>query len=273
MARRPDPAAMAVEYRWQCADGRYKQFLDQAVLLRDPAGTPTGFAGSLLDVTERKELELELVQARKMDAIGKLTGGIAHDFNNLLGAVLGGLGLIQRRVSLSEDQRQIVKMTQHAAEQGAELVRRLLAFSRRQQLEPAPIDIQKLALRVNELLSHTLGGLVELKWQIAADVWSVMADESQLELAIMNLVINARDAMPAGGSIVVKSENVSNCTRGEAHRQGDGYVVLSVVDHGSGIPPDLLPQVLEPFFTTKEVGKGTGLGLEYGLRFRAAIGR
>ena len=196
-----------------------------------------------------------------MDAIGKLTGGIAHDFNNLLGAVLGGLGLIERRVPLSDDQLKIVKLTQHAAEQGAELVRRLLAFSRRQQLEPAPIDIKKLANRVNELLSHTLGGLVELEWQIGDDVWSAMADESQLELAIMNLVINARDAMPDGGTVLVKSENRRSLTAGEDYEEGAGYVVLTVVDHGSGIPADLLPQVFEPFFTTKEVGKGTGLGL------------
>lgn len=260
LATRPDPTGMAIEYRWQCADGRYKQFLDQAVLLRDDKGDPTGFAGSLLDITEQKELELELVQARKMDAIGKLTGGIAHDFNNLLGAVLGGLGLIQRRVTLTDDQRKIVGMTQHAAEQGAELVRRLLAFSRRQQLEPKPVDIKKLASRVDELLSHTLGGLVALEWQIADDVWRPMADESQLELAVMNLVINARDAMPAGGTILVKSENRSIRNLGDDSGM-EGYVVLTVLDHGAGIPPDVLQQVFEPFFTTKEVGKGTGLGL------------
>lgn len=167
---RPNAAGMAVEYRWRCADERYKQFLDQAVLLRDEAGQPSGLAGTLLDVSERKDLELELVQARKMDAIGKLTGGIAHDFNNLLGAVLGGLGLIERRVALTEDQSKILAMTKHAAEQGAELVRRLLAFSRRQQLQPAPINMVQLAERVGDLLSHTLGGLVTLEWKIEAGI-------------------------------------------------------------------------------------------------------
>ena len=126
--------AMAIEYRWRCADGQYKHFLDQAVLLRGPEGAPDRYAGTLLDVTERKDLENELLQARKMDAIGKLTGGIAHDFNNLLAAVLGGIGLIERRLPLDEEQRKIIAMTRGAAEQGSELVGRLLAFARRQQI-------------------------------------------------------------------------------------------------------------------------------------------
>lgn len=259
--RRRKSGAMAIEYRWCCADDHYRHFLDQAVLLRGEKGTPAQFAGSLLDVTERKELETQLLQAHKMDAIGKLTGGIAHDFNNLLAAVLGGLGLIERRLPLDEEHKKIVGMTRHAAEQGSELVSRLLAFSRRQQLRPADIDIPKLAAALTDILAHTLGGRVEVEWEIGKDIWPAYADANQLELALMNLVINARDAMPQGGRITVSAEN--HCLPGDNLQglpSGD-YVMIAVEDQGTGIPEELLEQVAEPFFTTKEVGKGTGLGL------------
>jgi PAS domain S-box-containing protein len=257
---RPHGRSLSVEYRWECADGQYRHFLDQAVLLSDGDGNPVEYAGTLLDVTERKELESQLVQARKMDAIGKLTGGIAHDFNNLLAAVIGGLGLIERRVPLGEEHLKILNMTRRAAEQGSELVGRLLAFARRQQLAPAPVEMAGLSTAVTDLLAHTLGGLVELEWKIDAQLWSPFADQSQLELALMNLIINARDAMPEGGSISVEGENRSLAEPQHGLAAGD-YVVLAVADTGCGIAPEMLEQVMEPFFTTKEVGKGTGLGL------------
>jgi PAS domain S-box-containing protein len=252
---------LSVEYRWQAADGNYRHLLDQAVLLPGENGDPGEFAGTLLDVTERKALETQLLQAHKMDAIGKLTGGIAHDFNNLLAAVLGGIGLIERRLQLDDDQKKILGMTRHAAEQGSELVRRLLAFARRQKLQPAPIALPALAGRLNQLLGHTLGGLVDLRWDGMDQGWHAFADETQLELALMNLAINARDAMPEGGTITIAAAN--RCARDAAALSlapGD-YVTLSVSDTGEGIAPDLLEQVMEPFFTTKPVGKGTGLGL------------
>jgi PAS domain S-box-containing protein len=261
LAGRRDARAMAVEYRWCCADGEYKHFLDQAVLLRDAAGEPLEYAGTLLDVTDRKLLESQLVQAGKMDAIGKLTGGIAHDFNNLLAAVLGGLGLIERRLPLNEEQGKILAMTRHAAEQGSELVGRLLAFARRQTLEPARIEISKLSATVTDLLAHTLGGLVELDWRIEEGLWCAFADEAQLELALMNLIINARDAMPDGGTISILGENREIGAANEVGVPAGQYVVLAVADTGCGIAPDLLDEVMEPFFTTKDVGKGTGLGL------------
>ncbi|HEY1604956.1 MAG TPA: response regulator [Allosphingosinicella sp.] len=261
LATRPEGRSLAVEYRWQCADGQYRHFLDQAVLLRDAEGNPIEYAGTLLDVTDRKELESQLVQARKMDAIGKLTGGIAHDFNNLLAAVLGGLGLIERRLPLEEEQLRILNMTRRAAEQGSELVGRLLAFARRQQLRPACIEMDSVSAGVTDLLAHTLGGLVELDWTMADDLWCAFADQAQLELALMNLIINARDAMPEGGTIAIAAEN-----RGVGADEVQGliagdYVVLIVADSGCGISPEMLEQVMEPFFTTKDVGKGTGLGL------------
>jgi PAS domain S-box-containing protein len=261
LAGRPEGRSLAVEYRWQCADSQYRHFLDQAVLLRDADGNPIEYAGTLLDVTDRKELESQLVQARKMDAIGKLTGGIAHDFNNLLAAVLGGLGLIERRLPLEEEHLKVLNMTRRAAEQGSELVGRLLAFARRQQLQPACIEMEALSAGVTDLLAHTLGGLVELDWKLGDGLWCAFADQAQLELALMNLIINARDAMPDGGTIAVTAENRSVAAGDIQGLAGGDYVVLAVADTGCGISPEILEQVMEPFFTTKDVGKGTGLGL------------
>lgn len=261
LAERRTTGRQSIEYRWRTRDGSYRHFLDQAVLLPDDRGGAGEFAGTLLDVTERKALETQLLQAHKMDAIGKLTGGIAHDFNNLLAAVLGGIGLIERRIQLGEEQKKILGMTRHAAEQGTELVRRLLAFARRQKLQPAPIVLAELSRRLNELLAHTLGGLVDIRWDGMAGGWNVFADETQLELALMNLVINARDAMPDGGTVTISVANHAIVEGSPLGLSAGDYVALSVRDTGEGIAPDVLEQVMEPFFTTKPVGKGTGLGL------------
>jgi PAS domain S-box-containing protein len=252
---------LSVEYRWQCADGSYKYFLDQAVLLKDADGQPVEFAGTLTDISDQRSLENQLIQAQKMDAIGKLTGGIAHDFNNLLAAVIGGLGLLEKRAPLAADQRKILAMTKRAAEQGSELVRRLLAFARRQTLEPQSVDLVKLQEAVWDLLTHTLGGLVDIHWTANGDGWNAFADQAQLELALVNLIINARDAMPAGGTVTVTVENHSLPLNNPVDLPAGDYVVLSVTDTGTGISPDHLEKVLEPFFTTKEMGKGSGLGL------------
>ena len=251
----------SIEYRWQCADDSYKHFLDQAVLLKDADGQPVEFAGTLTDISEQRSLESQLIQAQKMDAIGKLTGGMAHDFNNLLAAVIGGLSLIERRASLPENHLQVLAMTKRAAEQGSELVRQLLAFARRQRLQPDPVELSALREAVSNLLAHTLGGLVNVEWQVGKGVWTVFADRAQLELAVVNLIINARDAMPSGGTVTVTAEN-RDVQADELPGVAAGeYVRISVADTGTGISPEHLEKVLEPFFTTKEVGKGSGLGL------------
>ena len=252
---------MSVEYRWQCADGTFRHFLDQAVLIKDHEGHPVEFAGTITDISEQRSLESQLVQAQKMDAIGKLTGGIAHDFNNLLAAVIGGLSVIEKRAELPPDQQRVLEMTRRAAEQGSDLVRRLLAFARRQRLEPHPVDLHSLRNAVVDLLTHTLGGLMNFEWEIGDGVWKVFADRAQLELALMNLIINARDAMPAGGTVTIVAEN-RKVGAGELPGAPAGdYVRLAIRDSGTGIPRENLEKVLEPFFTTKEVGKGSGLGL------------
>jgi CheY-like chemotaxis protein len=151
-------------------------------------------------------------------------------------------------------------MTKHAAEQGSELVSRLLSFARRQQLTPGLVNLNRLPFSVGELLSHTLGGLVKLEWSLNADLWNAYVDGAQLELALMNLIINARDAMPEGGSISIEGDNATVAHRNDALEAGD-YVVLRVGDTGKGIPSEELSKVFEPFYTTKAIGKGTGLGL------------
>lgn len=251
----------SIEYRWQCADGTYKHFLDQAVLLKDGDGRPIEFAGTLTDISEQRSLESQLIQAQKMDAIGKLTGGIAHDFNNLLAAVIGGLGLLEKRAKLEDEQRRILGMTKRAAEQGSELVRRLLAFARRQKLEPQSIDIPALKEAVSDLLTHTLGGLINIEWEIEDDVWNAFADQSQLELALVNLIINARDAMPSGGTVTISAENRQLGPNQPHGLESGDYVRIAVCDTGTGISVDHIEKVMEPFFTTKAVGKGSGLGL------------
>jgi PAS domain S-box-containing protein len=259
------------EYRWQAADGNWKTFLDQGVLAPPEQDGPRAIFGTLLDITERRQLEEQLAQARKMETVGQLTGGVAHDFNNLLASVLSGLALIERRAQLPDSVRPILDMTRHAAQQGAELIDRMLAFSRRQQLRPAAVPIPALAETLDGLLSPVLGGLVRLHWRIGEDASPAHADRGQLELALMNLVINARDAMPHGGTIGLSAENAEVTTGGGDLAPGD-YVVLAVEDSGIGIPPEVLARVLEPFFTTKEVGKGTGLGLSMAYGFARQSG-
>jgi PAS domain S-box-containing protein len=261
LEERKSTGTMSIEYRWRHADGKYRHYLDQTVELPDEGEGRRRAAGTFLDVTDRKELESQLVQAQKMDAIGKLTGGIAHDFNNLLAAVIGGLSVIERRMELQPEQQRVLDMTKRAAEQGSELVRRLLAFARRQKLEPQRISLGALREAVSDLLTHTLGGLVKIEWRTGDGVWDAFADQAQLELALVNLIINARDAMPDGGTVTVAAENKRLKADNWAELRPGDFVLLTVSDTGTGMTPDLLEKVMEPFFTTKGVGKGSGLGL------------
>ncbi|WP_244420769.1 response regulator [Mesorhizobium japonicum] len=270
------------EFRWQCADGKYRIFLDQGILSKSVDGRRPEILGTLLDVTERRELEDQLLQSQRLDAIGKLTGGLAHDFNNLLAAILSGLGLLERHATLDDQARQVVDLTRRSAKQGAELVSRMLAFSRRQNLKPAAVHLATLGDTMNGLVAPVLGGLIRFEWKIDNSVWLAHVDVGQLELALMNLVFNARDAMPSGGTITVHAQNRVIEIASEDLPPGD-YVVVTVKDTGAGIPQDILAKVVEPFFTTKPVGKGTGLGLStvYGfikqsggsLRIDSAVGR
>ena len=245
----------SAQYRWTRSDGTAIHILDECV--RTGEG---GWVGTLFDVTAQRELEQQLVQARKSEALGQLTGGVAHDFNNLLAAVLGGLRLLEARVKLGEREKQIVEHMRHAAESGADLVRRLMAFARKQELRPTRVDPQELCKTVAGLAEHALGADVEVSWHLPGKGPWLFVDEAQLELALVNLLINARDAMPDGGRIDVRVEEVA----GPAHPDPDeprDFVQIRVRDEGKGIPSELIERVTEPFFTTKRSGEGTGLGL------------
>ena len=245
---------MAIEYRWKCRDGNYRYFFDQTVEIPGPDGQRR-LAGTFMDVSDRKLLETKLLQAQKMDALGKLTGGVAHDFNNLLAAMLGGLHVIERRLELGPREKGVVDQMRHAVEQGTELVKRMMAFARQQELTPSSVDPAALCDSVAGLVSHSLGGTVVVNWACPAQSQYLFVDRGQLELALMTLIINARDAMPDGGEIDVAIEPCDDA------QVGGSAICVSVTDKGVGMAPDILAKVAEPFFTTKEAGKGTGLGL------------
>ncbi len=248
-------ASVTSHYRWQRADGTTIHVIDQCVRSAEGVGT---WVGTLVDVTAQRALEEQLVQARKAEALGQLTGGIAHDFNNLLAAVLGGLRLLETRLELGEREKHIFEHMRHAAESGAELVRRLMAFARKQELAPTSVDPRRLCKSVAGLVAHTLGGLVTVEWQVPEKSPHLFVDEAQLELALVNLLINARDAMPEGGRIVVAIDETSIA---DETGEPNGFLRIRVSDEGGGIPLELIERVTEPFFTTKAAGKGTGLGL------------
>jgi signal transduction histidine kinase len=262
LEERKRTGAMAIEYRWRCADGQFKHFLDQAVLLPPADGAELQYAGTLIDVSDRKQLEAQLLQAGKLDAIGQLTGGVAHDFNNLLAAMLGGINLLEQRVDFAEREKTVLHHMRNAGEKGAALVKRMMAFARKQDLHPIVVAPESLRRSVLGLVEHTLGGTFDIAWNHDAATHNFLVDEAQLELAVVNLIINARDAMPDGGRIVVRLDDLAGeCAADSYALDNRPYVRLSVEDHGTGIPDELIDRIVEPFFTTKEVGKGTGLGL------------
>lgn len=246
-------APITLHYRWKRTDGSIVNVIDQCAPTMDSGG---GWVGSLTDVTAQHVLEEQLVQARKSEALGQLTGGIAHDFNNLLAAVLGGLRLLESRVELGERERKIFDHMRYAAESGAELVRRLMAFARKQELTPASVDPRSMCRSVAGLVEHTLGSPITVEWEVPEESPNLFVDQAQLELSLVNLLINARDAMEHGGKIVVTIDEVER-----AGEDANAFLRIRVKDEGEGIPPDLIERVTEPFFTTKEAGKGTGLGL------------
>lgn len=234
--------------------------------VRDEDGHLLGFAKITRDMTERREAQIQLeraqaqlAQSQKMEAIGHLTGGVAHDFNNLLMIVKGQVQLMRLRAKEPKDLRALDAIEQAAAS-GANLTRQLLTFARRQQLERVSIDLAERLGAMRELLASSVGGAIKLDIAIAPDIWPVEIDPSEFELALVNVAVNARDAMPNGGALGLRAENVTLDGRGVVALNGD-FVALSLTDTGTGIPPDVLAKVFEPFFTTKEVGKGTGLGL------------
>jgi signal transduction histidine kinase/CheY-like chemotaxis protein len=234
----------------------------------DESGAHIGFAKITRDVTEKRKAELELalarsrsLQAQKMEAIGQLTGGIAHDFNNLLTAVRGNLELLERHVA-SETGRRMLASAMRAADRGGELTSRLLAFSRRQHVEKRTLCLNRLIEGMQEMLGRTLGGTIAIETRLSAELWPAVGDATQLELAILNLAINGRDAMSLGGTLTIATTNVAvtdaGLPRELAHQD---YVMVRVTDTGIGMTEQTRLRAFEPFFTTKARDRGTGLGL------------
>ena len=216
------------------------------------------------DLTEKQAAEAQLRHAQKMDAVGQLTGGVAHDFNNILTVITGTIGILEEAVADQPQLAAIAKLIDEAAERGANLTKHLLAFARKQPLQPIEVDVNALVLEAAKLLNPTLGENIEITPLLAEDAWTALADPNQLTTAVLNLAINARDAMPNGGKLALETSNIfldENYANMQSEVAPGNYVMIAVSDTGTGIPPALLERVFEPFFTTKEVGKGTGLGL------------
>jgi nitrogen-specific signal transduction histidine kinase/CheY-like chemotaxis protein len=212
----------------------------------------------LRDMAERRHAEETLRQSQKMEAVGQLTGGIAHDFNNLLTAVIGNLDMIRSRVQDNERVRRLADNALEASYRGAKLASQLLAFSRTQRMAVGPVDLQQLFNGISGLLAQSVGPTIDVRMQFDPDARLVMSDANQLELALLNLAVNARDAMPAGGKIIISARRANAVDRHLAKRD---YVQLSVTDTGVGMTEEVRARAIEPFFTTKPVGQGTGLGL------------
>jgi PAS domain S-box-containing protein len=263
--------------------------------LRDPAGSQFAAFQFAYDITERIQHQAQLArteealrQSQKMEAIGQLTGGIAHDFNNLLTGIIGSMDILKRRLAAGryDEVQRFMDAATTSASRAAALTHRLLAFSRRQPLDPKGVDPNALVNGIEDLLRRTLGEQVRLTTDLAPDAWHVLSDSNQLENALLNLAINARDAMPDGGRLTVTTRNLHSdapVMEGEDQIAEGDYAVITVSDTGVGMAPEIIPRVFDPFFTTKPLGEGTGLGLSmiYGfarqsrghVRIESAVGQ
>jgi PAS domain S-box-containing protein len=251
------------------------RFIVNAVIdpIRDEDGSLIGFAKITRDITERRKAQQELeearaslAQAQKLQAIGELTGGIAHDFNNLMTVIRGSAELLRSAILTEEKKGRYIETIIATVERASDLTNHLLAFARRQSLKPETIDLNIQLDAFVEMLSRTIGSQIEVRLELASDLWRIEADATQLETALLNAAINARDAMPDGGRLTIASANVAG------QGQVADMVCISLTDTGEGISPDVLERVFDPFFTTKPVGKGTGLGLSQIHGFAAQSG-
>ncbi|KMO42631.1 histidine kinase [Methylobacterium tarhaniae] len=231
------------------------------VPIRDPAGAVVHLAVIERDITEQRLLEMRLRQADKMQALGTLAGGVAHDFNNLLTAILGSLELALPKVAGDARLSRLMTNATQAAQRGAALTKRLLTFSHRRDLQARVIDLNGVIQGMDDLLGRSLGGFVQVERDLSPDLWPAKVDPDQLELAILNLCINGRDAMPEGGVVALSTRNETVRGSTDPNLKDGDYAVIAIRDTGTGIAPEILGRVFEPFFTTKGVGQGTGLGL------------
>ena len=252
------------EYRFQHADLQTLTVADRGFVIYNEAGVAIRMIGSMVDITERRLIDERMRQSQKLEAIGQLTGGIAHDFNNLLTVILANAEQLSELLPAGSALKTMAEMTANAAEHGAELTHRLLAFARKQALVPKLVDMNQLIAGMNGLLTRALTAEIAIKTIASPGLWLTKVDPGQLESALLNLAINARDSMQDGGSLTIKAKNIviQDKDRRAIPDLSDGqYVLISVSDTGSGMPAEVVERAFEPFFTTKEIGKGTGLGL------------
>jgi len=257
------------EFRIKRKDGREVWLNDTAVVVQGSDAHPV-MEGIMVDITDRKHLETQLQQSRKMEAVGRLAGGIAHDFNNLLTIITGYTDLALSRPAVPLELRADIERIENAAGRAAALVRQLLAFSRKQVLQPKTLDLNSIVVNLDKLLRRLMDDNIEMITAVSENVGKVKADPAQIEQVLMNLVVNARDAMPQGGRIVIETSNIdldSAYADGHASVKPGRYVMLAVSDTGMGMDRDTVAHIFEPFYTTKESGRGTGLGLStvYGI--------
>jgi PAS domain S-box-containing protein len=257
------------EYRVVRKDGRVIWVSDTAVVVAGSDAHPL-MEGIIVDITERKQLETQLQQARRMEAIGRLAGGIAHDFNNLLTIIKGYTELALKRPRISPELQADVERIEDASERAGTLVRQLLAFSRRQVLQPKLVDLNSIVMGLDKLLRRLMDEDIQMTTIPGKDIGTIKADPAQMEQVIMNLVVNARDAVPKGGRLTVETANVdldAAYASDHATVKPGSYVMLAVSDTGTGMSPETVAHIFEPFYTTKESGRGTGLGLStvYGI--------
>ncbi|MEX1197639.1 MAG: PAS domain-containing protein [Pseudohongiellaceae bacterium] len=252
------------QYRFLRKDGTAAHVADHGLVIRDDDSHVVRMVGGMSDITAQRTLQEQLQQSERLRAVGELTGGVAHDFNNLLTVIIGNAELLDEELRDRPQLQPLIDITRQAADRGTDLTRRMLAFARRQPLNPRPLDLRHLLEQTEPLLRHALRADIELEMIHAAGVWDAHADPSQLENSLINLCLNARDAMPDGGKLTIETANMwmdeEYCARHEDIRPGQ-YAMIAVSDTGAGIDAAILGRVFDPFFTTKGKGRGTGLGL------------
>jgi PAS domain S-box-containing protein len=251
-------------------DGRLIDCLSTSTVIRAPDGAIVGYQGIVRDVTQYRQLQNELVQAQKMEAVGTLAGGVAHDFNNLLQVILGYSELLVSDERLTENYKADIERILHASKEGADLVQRLLTFSRKTEVKPRPLNLNRRIEQLKKMLSRTIPKMIAIELVLAEDLAAINADPTQIDQILMNLAVNARDAMPEGGRLTINTENVDLDREYAKTHPGVApgrYVLLAVSDTGTGMDKETVEHIFEPFFTTKRPGDGTGLGLAlvYGI--------